>query len=236
MIVADSARMARTARSSPTRHIAFAARPVRICSRMPYRSARLMRSSHSLTVARPAQQARHSAADSFSRAIRCLPSAANCRARAAGPAIASASCPRSNARSLCGRICSRTADPPAVTVSGSGAPGRASAHQAVSPRSNAGWQADAPPLVALEATRGHRTLLVGLRGPVGVLSYVDLDSGDGGFVSRGTNPGAATPPYVYFGSWTGFEDNAEIPAQQARAAARQFLRTEDRPTCVRWHD
>lgn len=96
--------------------------------------------------------------------------------------------------------------------------------------------ADAPPLIALEATRGARTLLVGLRGPLGVLNYVDLDSGEGGFVSRGANPAAETPPYVYFGSWTGFEDNAEIPAEQVRAAAREFLLTGNRPTCVQWQD
>jgi hypothetical protein len=95
---------------------------------------------------------------------------------------------------------------------------------------------DVPPLVALETVGTNRTMLVGLRGSVGVLNYVDLDDSEGGYVSKGTDPNADTPPYFYFGSWTGLESNAEIPGDQVRAAAREFLTTGERPTCVVWQD
>jgi hypothetical protein len=42
---------------------------------------------------------------------------------------------------------------------------------------------EAPPLVALDMPDQQRSLLVGLRGPVGVLNFMDLTS-DGGSISK----------------------------------------------------
>jgi hypothetical protein len=93
----------------------------------------------------------------------------------------------------------------------------------------------APLLAALTVAGTQRTMLVGQRGAVGVLNYVDLASTEGGFVSKSGTTGQLTPPYVYFGSWTGFDADAEIPVEQVRTAARELLSTGARPVCIEWH-
>ncbi|MEV0730609.1 Imm1 family immunity protein [Polymorphospora sp. NPDC050346] len=90
-----------------------------------------------------------------------------------------------------------------------------------------------PPLIALDMPAQERSLMVGVRGAVGVLNYVDLTTGDG-YASKGTATDAPTPPYFYCGTWTGITAGAEIPIEQVRAAAREFLTTGDRPTCITW--
>lgn len=93
---------------------------------------------------------------------------------------------------------------------------------------------EAPLLVALEVPGTQRTMLVGQRGSVGVLNYVDLAGTAGGFISRADRTGQPTPPYFYFGSWTGIDPDAEIPVDQVRAAARELLSTGRQPGCVEW--
>ena len=93
---------------------------------------------------------------------------------------------------------------------------------------------EAPLLAALTVEGTQRTMLVGQRGTAGVLNYVDLAGAEGGFISQGTTVGQPTPPYVYFGSWTGFDADAEIPVEQVRAAAHELLSTGSRPVCVEW--
>lgn len=92
---------------------------------------------------------------------------------------------------------------------------------------------DAPPLVALDMPMRERSMMVGFRGPVGVLNFVDLATGAGS-ASKGPRVDAPTPPYFYCDHWTGITAGAEIPVEQVRAAAREFLTTGERPTCVAW--
>jgi hypothetical protein len=94
--------------------------------------------------------------------------------------------------------------------------------------------AEAPPLIALDRPDQQRSLVVGLRGGVGLLNFVDLNDADGGAVSKADNDGAETPPYFYCGHWTEFPTDAELPVDDVRAAAREYLATGQRPTNVTW--
>jgi hypothetical protein len=76
-------------------------------------------------------------------------------------------------------------------------------------------------------------MMIGMRGAVGVLNFLDLVTG-AGFASKGSSTDAPTPPYFYCGRWTGITAGAEIPIEQARAGAREFIATGERPTCVEW--
>jgi hypothetical protein len=101
-------------------------------------------------------------------------------------------------------------------------------------RIQAAAPADAPPLVALDMPDRQRSLVIGLRGPVGLLNFVDLNDADGGAVSKADSDGAETPPYFYCGHWTEFPTDAELPIDDVRAAAREYLSTGHRPTNVTW--
>lgn len=92
---------------------------------------------------------------------------------------------------------------------------------------------DAPRLVALDMPERQRSLMVGLRGDVGVLNFVDFNGG-GASASKGDTNGMATPAYFYCEEWTGIPDDAEIPVELVRQAAREFLATGERPGCVGW--
>ena len=92
---------------------------------------------------------------------------------------------------------------------------------------------DTPPLVALDMPDRGRSMMVGLRGAVGVLNYVDFTAG-GASASKGDTTGSATPAYFYCDTWTGLPADAEIPIDLVRRAAREFLGTGHRPTCVSW--
>ena len=92
---------------------------------------------------------------------------------------------------------------------------------------------DAPPLIALDMPDQQRSMLVGLRGPVGVLNFVDFSTGRGSASKADTN-GAQTPPYFYCGEWTAVPADAELPIEVVRQAARDFLDTGERPNSVTW--
>jgi hypothetical protein len=92
---------------------------------------------------------------------------------------------------------------------------------------------DAPPLVALDMPARERSMMIGVRGVVGILNFLDLATG-AGYASKGPSASAPTPPYFYCDRWTGITAGAEIPIDQVRAAAREFLATGERPTCVEW--
>ena len=75
--------------------------------------------------------------------------------------------------------------------------------------------------------------MIGFRGTVGVVNFIDLTA-DRGYASKGPTSGTTPPPYFYCDTWTGITNDAEIPIDQVRAAAREFLRTAERPTNVEW--
>lgn len=92
---------------------------------------------------------------------------------------------------------------------------------------------DAPPLVALDMPDRERSMMVGLRGAVGVLNFVDF-TGPVSAASRSDSTGVPTPAYFYCDSWTGLPADTEIPIEVVRQAAREFLATGERPSCVTW--
>ena len=97
----------------------------------------------------------------------------------------------------------------------------------------AGSTLDTPPLVALDMPDRQRSMMVGLRGSLGVLNYVDF-AGGGGSASKADSAGVKPPAYFYCDTWTELPSDAEVSIAVVRRAAREFLTTGERPTCVNW--
>jgi len=93
---------------------------------------------------------------------------------------------------------------------------------------------DAPPLVELVTPDETRALDVGLARPdYSVLLWHD-DDADEVLASKGTIGTNTDAAFNFGGTWTHIPDRSAIPIELARQAAREFLTTGRRPTCVEW--
>jgi ethanolamine utilization protein EutQ (cupin superfamily) len=93
---------------------------------------------------------------------------------------------------------------------------------------------DAPPLVELVTADESRALDVGLARPAySVLLWHD-DDADEVLASEGTIATDDDAAFNFGGTWTHIPDRSAIAVDLARRAAREFLTTGRRPTCVEW--
>ena len=96
-----------------------------------------------------------------------------------------------------------------------------------------------PTLVNLHIDGEYPWLEVGIDGGRGTLRYVGDVSPEGAF-SRNTDapfplPDAGEVTYYYMRNERPYPDDAEIPAEVVRAAAREFLESGGlRPSCIAW--
>jgi hypothetical protein len=95
---------------------------------------------------------------------------------------------------------------------------------------------DAPPLVELVSADESRALDVGLaRANYSVVIWHD-DDADEVLASTGTLEIDADAAFNFGGTWTHIPDRSAIPVELARLAAREFLTTGRRPSCVDWQE
>jgi hypothetical protein len=91
---------------------------------------------------------------------------------------------------------------------------------------------DAPPPVELVTADESRALDVGLaRADYSVVIWHD-DDADELLASTGSLEIDADAAFNFGGTWTHIPDRSAIPPELARQAAREFLTTGRRPSCV----
>lgn len=93
---------------------------------------------------------------------------------------------------------------------------------------------EAPPLVELVTSDESRALDIGLARPgYSVVIWHD-DDADEVLSSRGAISVPSDAAFDFGGTWTHIPDGSAIPVDLARQAAREFMTTGCRPTCIEW--
>lgn len=97
--------------------------------------------------------------------------------------------------------------------------------------------ADEPWMVALLDEAG-RELALGVGADTSVITWTDEANKEMPYlISRGASQilGGENLEF-YYGQWSEFEPSAAVPVAVAREAAREFLRTGERPDTVAWQE